>query len=296
MGEALNGEERRRAARQRVQRRALYAEGGDYPQIGVVADVSASGLRIETDAPVRAGTELDIEVHPSSGEWTGGLRVRGRVVHVAEEADGGAAMGIRVLKASAPSPRPALPAVRPRLRPHEWPGWAPTRTTPGSPWARAVPVAALSLLILGLFVVGRWTPAPTAPRPAIQEAVASAVEEASPIRLVVDKSDRRLTLMLNDRPLRTFNVELPRPESAPDGDFRVADKAERPVRKPPSRSPSRKGSIQPWMTFAGADLKPAVDVHVAGTARTPAGIAVRPEDAATLLRFCPVGTPVRIQP
>lgn len=279
MGATWARTDRRRTVRHRVWRRALFFHDEIEPQVGCVADVSRDGLRLETDAPARVGTELDIEVHPSTGEWTGSLRVRGRVVRVSE----GGVMGVRLM--ADPPPRSSgkpRAAYLPR-RGSVLPPYALSAARPGRPnWGLWLPAAAVALMLMLLAILpgrlqeraevphrSRALPVTVEMEPAPPEQApdvpAAAPEKAgNGIRLVVDRSEGQVTLYRETRPLRSFPVEFVRARTVPEDESRFAVHTGKRVKSQ-------------WLSLGHESIR------------------IRSEDAETLLRFCPVGTPVLVQ-
>lgn len=220
MGASRNTQERRSASRHAMRRRALFIENGATPRLGHVSDASAGGLRIETDAPPGIGTELDIEVHPASQEWTGTLRLRGRVVYVSDR--GG--MGVRLLPDLTPRRLPGQTKPRPAARRRfVLPPFAIPASRPGR-WSRRrwLPVAALVLVVLAVAAVS-WRQAATegagiaapaqadSPPPLQPAADAPKAEPRGPVpgyRLVVGADGKRAVLYRQERPVLSVPVEF----------------------------------------------------------------------------------------
>lgn len=277
-----------------VARRAVFSHGDELPCLGRVADTSRGGLCIETDAPAKVGTELDIEVHPDSGEWVGGLRLRGRVVH----ATPGRSMGVRVLPDSGACQRPLRPSLPPKPRerlflqpssaskPRRWRTWLLAvsvavlaltylpqlehrpRVTTEAPSPKPVPAAPVNAVAPDAPIGATTEPAAPPARKEGSAAALAASEGPADFRIEVDKSEKRLIVHRQGHPLRDFAVEF-RHGLAPEGDFRLAVDAK-------GQEKARTGLR--WVSLGSYS------------------VGLRPSDAASLLRLCPAGTPVSVRP
>lgn len=78
---------------------------------GLVSDMSAAGLRIETRHPAKPGTDIQIELKPAADDRGGAIvLIEGRVMHVVSIEESRYAMGVkrfqRGMAASGATPRP----------------------------------------------------------------------------------------------------------------------------------------------------------------------------------------------
>ncbi len=122
--------------------------------------------------------------------------------------------------------------------------------------------------------------------------------------LVVDKGRFLMTVFVRGAPVRQFPVGVGRNDSTPTGRFRVVNKLTDPdwynqgetVLAGDPRNPLGRR----WLGLASGNVSTDYGLHPtkeAGSIGRPASrgcIRLRPEDAETLFRLCPVGTPVEI--
>ena len=122
--------------------------------------------------------------------------------------------------------------------------------------------------------------------------------------LVVDKGRFLMTLFVRGAPVRQFPVGVGRNDSTPTGRFQVVNKLTDPdwynrgetVRAGDPRNPLGRR----WLGIASHDaptgygLHPTKEADSIGRPASHGCIRLRPEDAETLFRLCPVGTPVEI--
>lgn len=121
----------------------------------------------------------------------------------------------------------------------------------------------------------------------------------------VDKSRFELTVMSRNHSLRRFRVGVGLNNSTPSGDYLIANKLTDPAwynhgESVPAGDP-RNPLGKHWIGLGNARGAPtSYGIHSA-TARSDIGhpsgrgcIRMMPQDAATLFRLCPIGTPVHI--
>ncbi|MCP4643927.1 MAG: L,D-transpeptidase family protein [bacterium] len=127
---------------------------------------------------------------------------------------------------------------------------------------------------------------------------------AQSVALVVSRRDFTLTVLRRGRPVKRMPVGLGEGGSTPAGTFRIANKITRPDwynrgDVVPAGDPRNPLGDQ-WMglgTPEGATsygLHPTNEPASIGAARSRGCVRLRPEDADTLFRLCPIGTPVHI--
>lgn len=134
----------------------------------------------------------------------------------------------------------------------------------------------------------------------------SGSHNVSDIVLEVSKSAFQLTVRINGRPAKTYPVGLGKMGTTPTGDFRIANKISDPDwynrgNVVPAGDPNNPLGGQ-WMGLEGQGgrmpygLHPTPETNSIGETMSRGCIRMRPEDAESLFRLCPVGTPVRIRP
>ena len=120
----------------------------------------------------------------------------------------------------------------------------------------------------------------------------------------IDKSDFALTVFVNGAPRHRFPVGLGLLDATPTGEFNIGNKIADPdwhsgsevVKAGDPRNPL--GAF--WMGLSDGrgstsyGLHPTGDPHSIGRLSSRGCIRMRPSDAQTLYRMCPIGTPVRI--
>ncbi len=131
-------------------------------------------------------------------------------------------------------------------------------------------------------------------------------EAAGPLRIEVNVSEYLLTVVKGGEVLRSFPIGLGSGGSTPMGSFRIANKISDP-------NWYRRGDVVPagapgnplgasWMGLGdGASassygIHPTADAVSIGQAESQGCVRMRPDDAETLFRLVPIGTPVLIRP
>ncbi len=132
------------------------------------------------------------------------------------------------------------------------------------------------------------------------------VLEVPGLRIEVRKSTHSLTVLRGPVVLRVFLVGLGARDSTPEGEFRIARKITRPDwyhrgRSVPAGDPANPlGRLWLGLSSRGAPtpygIHPSGDPAAVGANQGRGCILMRPEDAETVFRLCPVDTPVRISP
>ena len=124
------------------------------------------------------------------------------------------------------------------------------------------------------------------------------------VRVTVSRSAFTLTLFVKGEPVRRFPVGVGKAGATPTGDFRIANKVTDPewfdgaqvVGAGDPRNPlgNRWMGLSAAGTLTGYGLHPTSDPRSIGRAFSEGCVRLRPQDAETLFRVCPVGTPVEI--
>ena len=131
-------------------------------------------------------------------------------------------------------------------------------------------------------------------------------EGAGPLRIEVNVSEYLLTVLKGGEVLRSFPIGLGSGGSTPMGTFQIANKISDP-------NWYRRGAVVPagapgnplgasWMGLGdGASassygIHPTADAASIGQAQSQGCVRMRPDDAETLFRLVPIGTPVLIRP
>jgi L,D-transpeptidase catalytic domain/PilZ domain len=128
--------------------------------------------------------------------------------------------------------------------------------------------------------------------------------EAYPVFALVETSRFVLTIYVDGSPARQFPVGLGRDGATPEGLFHIGTKLSDP-------DWYNRGNVVPagdpqnplgkrWLGLSGQGgptsygIHPTRDAASIGRPRSRGCVRMRPQDAETLFRLCPVGTPVRI--
>lgn len=126
----------------------------------------------------------------------------------------------------------------------------------------------------------------------------------APVIIVIDEGAFVLTIIKDGRAVRCFPVGLGRDHATPSGFFRIAQKITDPdwfngketIKAGDSRNPLGKR----WMGLVAGDAATSYGIHPTrdpqdiGRPSSRGCIRMRPEDAETVFRLCPSGTPVLI--
>jgi len=144
----------------------------------------------------------------------------------------------------------------------------------------------------------------TMPIPFSEPSSAPAAEKPPEFKIIVDKSDHTLELLYNNQPMALFPVGLG--SETPEGEFRISTKLTTPDWNHRGRRVKAGDSKNPlgrrWMGLENQQgptpygIHPTNEEDSIGKDASRGCIRMREQDAETLFRRCPSGTPVLIQP
>lgn len=140
----------------------------------------------------------------------------------------------------------------------------------------------------------------------LMEALSNENQAKEGLRIEVDASEYLLSIVRGDVVLRSFPIGLGFAGRTPIGEFQIANKISEPdwynrgdvVRSGAPGNPL--GSS--WMGFGDGrsassyGIHPTADASSIGMSLSHGCVRMRPDDAATLFRLVPIGTPVGIHP
>ncbi len=126
------------------------------------------------------------------------------------------------------------------------------------------------------------------------------------VRIDIEKSSHTLTIRFDGEPLAQFPVGLGRHNATPDGEFTIACKVTNPDWSDRGRIVKAGDPENPlgrrWIGLAAGGRATSYGIHPTsepqsiGADMSRGCVRMRPEDAETVFRLCPVGTVVSIEP
>jgi lipoprotein-anchoring transpeptidase ErfK/SrfK len=140
------------------------------------------------------------------------------------------------------------------------------------------------------------------------ELTSGGLRQQLPTQLLVDQSDKRLTVYRYGRKTRTYPVAVGAPDSpTPNGNWAILDRAVDPVWLPPEWAGAQAGIPVPggspdnplvsrWMGIGdGVGIHGTRDLSSLGSSASKGCIRMNPDDVEELYELVPIGTPLRIQ-